>query len=194
MSKVQQSYCYTHLRNCKKRISLSSLTLHPADLLLWKKIVSLTLFKIIAVCRLSTFLRVFVKERSRGITPPKNWVPLSLPWSKKTYLKKGISNSFRTNFTIDFACGVRFQLHSHDLFEKAYKTVPARIITPPPPTTTPRIHLNFYGKPRWGGEGESNQQPKIDSFPPPEKFLIINLHLPLSKVSFLPSSFFLLRA
>ena len=32
-------------------------------------------------------------------SPPKNWVPLSLPWLWTTYLNKTIFNSFKRNFT-----------------------------------------------------------------------------------------------
>ena len=42
----------------------------------------------------------------------------------------------------------------------------------------------------WGWGENSTQQPKIYSFPPPEKSTSQNLHLPLSKVSFPSSSNF----
>ena len=49
----------------------------------------------------------------------------------------------------------------------------------------PSIPINIYGKP-WGwGRIPPNSQ-KIYSFPPPEKPHLINLLLPLSKMSFLP--------
>ena len=87
--------------------------------MLRKKILSLTLYKIITVSRPNTLLMIFLMERSwcptkggnflggRGISqqarkfelspsigyysPPENWVPLSFPWSQLTYWKKNIS-------------------------------------------------------------------------------------------------------
>ena len=58
--------------------SLSSLTLHTVNLLLWKKILSLTLFKIITVSRTTTLIRVFLMGRSGYPTKGGNWVRVSL--------------------------------------------------------------------------------------------------------------------
>ena len=51
----------------------SSVILHPVNLLLRKKILSLTLFKIITVSRPSTLIRIFLKERSGCPTKGRNW-------------------------------------------------------------------------------------------------------------------------
>ena len=69
--------------------SFSSLILHAVKLLLWKKIVSLTAFDIIALSRPNTLLRVFLMgSGDHNLSPPrKNWVPLSLPWSHTTHRK-----------------------------------------------------------------------------------------------------------
>ena len=53
--------------------SFSSLTLHAINLLLWKKILSHTLFKIITVSRPSTLLRVFLMRKSGCHTNGGNW-------------------------------------------------------------------------------------------------------------------------
>ena len=65
LNKVQQSYCYTQFCNYREEFefkpissefnivldtSFSSLILHAVNLLLWKKILSLTLLRIITVC------------------------------------------------------------------------------------------------------------------------------------------------
>ena len=51
-------------------------------------------------------------------TQPKNWGPVSFPWSQTTYWKKGISNSIYTNFTKMLSFDLHFQLHNNDLFEE----------------------------------------------------------------------------
>ena len=104
-------------------ISFSSLTLHAVNLLLWKKILSLTLFKIITVSRSSIFLRVFLmgilgcstKGGNEGVflqaqvwtfpfcwipTRPKSWVYLSLPRSQTTYWKKWLFDNFYQKFCL----------------------------------------------------------------------------------------------
>ena len=101
--------------------------------------------------------------------------------------KKGISNSFYINFTKKFACAVHFQLRNMTYFKKFAGTkslntkhclagLSLRIISHYPPK-----HL-------WETLGiweNLTQQAKIYSSPPPEKSPLINLHLPVSKVSFL---------
>ena len=52
----------------------SSLILHPVNVLLWKKILSLTLFKVITVSIPSTLIRIFFMERSGCPTKGRNWV------------------------------------------------------------------------------------------------------------------------
>ena len=99
--------------------SFQSLILNAADFLLWKKILSITLFKMITVSRPSTLVRFFLMGRSwcttkgglwvgvgspppcklkclkflllLGTSEPKNWYPT---WSQTTYWKDSISNSF----------------------------------------------------------------------------------------------------
>ena len=80
--------------------SFSSLTLHAIDLLLWKKILSFTLSKIVTVSRQSILLRFFFLERLGCSTnwtlsffcispPPKNWFPLSVS-DHKPYVGKKV--------------------------------------------------------------------------------------------------------
>ena len=52
----------------------------------------------------------------------KNWFLSSLPWSQATYWERNICNSFWTSFTKFFVCGMHFQLHNHNLFEKLLGT------------------------------------------------------------------------
>ena len=62
--------------------SFSSLTLHAVNLLLWKKILSLTLFKIVIESRPSTLLRVFLMGRLGCLTKGGNWWWVSLQTQK----------------------------------------------------------------------------------------------------------------
>ena len=119
--------------------SFSPLTLHAVNLLLSKKILSLTLLKIMTVTRPSTILRVFLMGKLGCPTKEGNWgvflkvqkfkFPLLLditPTKKLSHPvpplitghiyvgKKDISNSFYINFIKHFACAVYFQLHNHE--------------------------------------------------------------------------------
>ena len=118
--------------------SLSSLTLHTVNLLLWKKILSLTLFKIIAVSRTTTLIRIFLKERSDiplregtgrgspckvcmqelsssvGYHPHQKSRFLSLSWPQTTYWEKKVT---LIAFTKTFACGFSYTIMT--LFQKA---------------------------------------------------------------------------
>ena len=106
--------------------SFLSLNLHGLNFLIWKTIIWLPVFKIITVSRSSTLLWVVLMGGSgchtagensgvlpanqkvwtfpfRWISlPPKTWVPLS-PDYRPHSVKKGISNSFSTNFIKKFA-------------------------------------------------------------------------------------------
>ena len=101
--------------------------------------------------------------------------------------KKGISNSFYINFTKKFACAMHFQLCNMTYFKKFAGTkslntkhclagLSLRIISHYPPK-----HL----RETLGIWENLTQQAKIYSSPPPEKSPLINLHLLVSKVSFL---------
>ena len=60
--------------NAIKQFATSfSLTLHAANLLLWKKILSFTLFKVLTVSRPSTLLKVFLMRRLGCATKGGNW-------------------------------------------------------------------------------------------------------------------------
>ena len=124
--------------------STSPLILHAVNLLLWNKILSLSLYtlhtisflKIVTVGRPSTLLRVFLIGRSR--CPTKGEILGGKLWllAKKFELTSSvwynsvkkliplvpslISNSLKTDFTKYSACGANFQLHVHYLFEKAH--------------------------------------------------------------------------
>ena len=61
------------------------------------------------------------------ITPTKKLSPPpSLPWSLTTYWQKSISHSCYTNFTKNFAWGVHFHLHNHDLVTQSWQLFPDR--------------------------------------------------------------------
>ena len=110
--------------------SFSSLILHAVNLLLWHKILLLTLFRIIAVKRPTTFVRVFLMGRPECFTKGGKWQGVSLQFQKfelSPFLgycpqqkiefpypspdhrphigKNGIYNSFSKSFTKNFACG-----------------------------------------------------------------------------------------
>ena len=55
-----------------------------------------------------------------GVFPLSFMLHLISPWIGDHMLKKSISNSFWTNFIKSFSYGINFQIHNHDLFEKAY--------------------------------------------------------------------------
>ena len=82
--------------------SFPSLTLHAVNLLLWRKILSLTLLKIIAVIRPSTLLRVFfmgaqdlqLRQGSESFPFPSCLTP-NLLWLQTTYWKKVFLIAFR---------------------------------------------------------------------------------------------------
>ena len=124
--------------------SFSSLTLDAINLLLWKKILSLTLFKISTVSRPSTLLRVF--DMGRLVCPAKREcgshcgglpanpkvLTFSFSWISRWPKIKSPCPSLDhrphigekvprlTNFTSNVTCGIYFQSHNHDWFEKAH--------------------------------------------------------------------------
>ena len=195
--------------------SFSSITLHAVNVALKENTLSHTLFKSTTESRPSTLLRVFLIGRSGCPTNRKNRgagcgsspckpqslnFPLLLDITLTKKLcphpslndrphigKKGISNSFQTNFSKIFACGQHFQLHITTYLKKLFGT---KFLNTKqcPAGLDPRIIPRYHPKHLWEilGMGESpTQQPKIWSFPLPGKSSLINLHLPLSKVSFL---------
>ena len=118
-------------------ISFSSLALHALNSLLWKKILSLTLFKIMSIRRPTTLNRVFLTGTSGCLTkggnlgglpanpkdstfafcwispPRKNCVPCLSPDHKPYIGEKAISNSLYTNFTKSFpvACSYTIMIY-----------------------------------------------------------------------------------
>ena len=146
-----------------------------------------------------------------NITPTKVLSP------SITYWKKGWKSllAFRQILPKIYTCGVHFQWHSHDVFQKSsldlnplmqnsvqYGFLPELYLMYPPfyqkgsllwccfvaPTMCGLypLPLNLYEKPLGWREKNPTQQPKIYSFPPPEKSSSINVHILLLKVSFLP--------
>ena len=123
--------------------SFPSLTLHAVNLLLWKKIPSLTPFKIITVKGPGTLTRVFLVGRSGCPTMGGNWVGdfparpkiwtfpfcwISPPLKSRVlcpssddrpHIEKKIS-LIKQIVTKIFACGMHFQLHNLNLFEKVW--------------------------------------------------------------------------
>ena len=127
-------------------VGLNLSPFHAVNLLIWKKILSLTLFKIITVSRPTTLIRVFLMRRSgcptkggnlgglfaspkvrtcpfRWISPPpKIRAPSSFLFSSQIiYWEKKVSLlAFRQILPKikNFTCGVHFQLQNYDLFEK----------------------------------------------------------------------------
>ena len=187
--------------------SFSSLTLHAVNLLLWKKTLSITLFKTITISRSSILLRVFLmgipgcpaKGGNCGVSPwkPKNlnfplWSPPPKNWvlNHRPHIgKKGISNSFRQILLkiLPPAC-----IFSHTIMTYLQRLVGTKFLNTKqcPAGLSPRIIPHFLLKPSWEtlrmGENPT-LQPKIYSFPLTKKSPLINLHLKLSKVSsFLP--------
>ena len=116
--------------------SFTSLNLHAINFLLWKKILSLTIFKIINVNRPRTFSFWFHLWGHQD-SPLREG--LGLWWltpqgqnfenptfvgyyhqkiqsrcpnpDRRPYIGKGISNSFKTNFNKNIAWGAHFQFH-----------------------------------------------------------------------------------
>ena len=81
--------------------------------------------------------------------------PCPFPDHRPNIKKKCISNSFQTNFTQNFACGVHFQLHKRDIWKSSLELKKQKL----------------YGKPK----KQKTQQPKIYLFLPPEKNPLVNL-------------------
>ena len=129
-------------------VGLNLSPFHAVNLLIWKKILSLTLFKIITVSRPTTLIRVFLMRRSgcptkggnleglfaspkvrscpfRWISPPpKNRAPPFLSWSQIIYWEKKVSLlAFRQILPKikNFTCGVHFQLQNWLIWESLMK-------------------------------------------------------------------------
>ena len=135
------------MNTIKHFASFPSLTLHTVNLLLWKKMLSLTLFKIITVSRPSTLFKVLLMGRSgfpfkggtwggwsiltskiSNLPLPLDITPASFNPAPKNWVfldpllileLKGICYSFLTNLTKNFTCNAREEFRNHELFEKA---------------------------------------------------------------------------
>ena len=178
--------------------SLLSLNLHAVITLIWKKILSHTLFKFITISRSSTLLRVFLMGRSgcptKGgnlarllasqkvwtfpfcciSTPLKNWVPLSPDHTQ--YIGKKVSlTAFR-----QILSKTRFFSNTIKTYLKKFIRTKCLDTKQCPAGLSPRIIPHCPPKRLWetlGMRMNHTQQPKIYSFPPPEKNPLINLLL-----------------
>ena len=140
------------------------------------------------------------------ILPPiKNWnSPCLLTWDHISGKKKVSLIAFRQNFNKNFGCSVHFQLHNHDLFVSSSVNylnytpgislltknnpllwccfaAPTRFELPPPP----HLPLNPFKKP-WRWEKILPNSQKLTHFLHQKNPPLIDLHLPLSTVPFLP--------
>ena len=109
------------------------------------------------------------------------WVPLS-PDHRLHVAKKGISNSFQTHFIKNFISNTMMTYLKKLIETKSLNVKQC------PSGLSPRIIPHYPRKHLWEtlGMGKNpTQQPKIYSFPPPEKFPFINLLLSLSEMLFL---------
>ena len=181
--------------------SLLSLNLYAVIILIWKKILSLSLLKFITVSRSSTLLRVFLMGRSgcpsKGgnlagllasqkvwtfpfcwISPLlKNWVPLS-PYHSQYIGKKSLT-AFRQilSKTLPEACILSNAIMTYLKKFIGTKSLDAKECLA---VLSPRIIPRCPPKHLWetlGMRKNHTEQPKIYSFPPPEKNPLINLLL-----------------
>ena len=165
--------------------SFSSLMLYAANFLLWKKIISITLFKIITVSRSSTLylmerLGCQTKRRNCGRESPCkmksiNFLPLlnitpifpSLPWWQTTFWKKRYLWYLLEKFYQKLCLQVIFSATQSWLILKSSFEINLLIENIPQQDYFSELPL----KPLWETRGmaeNTNQQPKIYQFSPPE--------------------------
>ena len=170
--------------------SLLSLNLHAVITLIWKKILSHTLFKFITISRSSTLLRVFLMGRSgcrtkegnlAGLlasqkvwtfpfcwisTPLKNWFPLSPDHTQ--YIGKKVSlTAFR-----QILSKLAFSVTQSRLIWKSSLELNALIQNSVQqdylPELYPIVPLNGYGK-HWGWGWITRNSQKFTHFPHQKK-------------------------
>ena len=180
--------------------SFLSLKLHAVNILIWKKIPSLALFKIITASKSSTLLRIVLMRRSGCPTKGRNLggLPASqkfwtfpfcwmspqpkkmsppVPWSHSIYWKKKVSpTAFRQILSniLPEAC-----IFSNTIMTYLKKFIGTKSLDTKqcPARLSPRIIPHYPPKHLWEtlGMGKNQpQQPKMCSFLPPEKKPLTN--------------------
>ena len=176
--------------------SFLSLNLHAVNILIWKKIPSLTLFKIITVSRSSTLLRVFMIGKlgcptkggklwavpeSQNVwnfpfcwisLPPKTLSPFvpwsnSVYWGKKSYLQQLLDKFYET-FCLRHVFWVKQSWLTWKISLELNPLIQNSVQQDYLPELYPIIPLNIYGK-TWGWKRITSNSQTFIHFPHQKK-------------------------